>query len=380
MNVPVTAPPVASPVWVSRPDTFKKMVEDLSQRWVIAIDTESNSLYAYREQVCLIQFSTGDTDYLVDPLVLGDLSALGDIFANPNIEKVFHAAEYDLICLKRDFGFTFTNLFDTMVASRDLGRTAVGLAAILVEEFGVTLDKRYQRANWGARPLSAAMLAYARLDSYYLIPLRHRLKTDLEVMGRWPLAEEDFRRLCDTPAPPLEPDACNWWRVASGTDITAQEAAILAELCRYRDERARQADLPAFKVLSNQVLVDIAQRRPQSEIDLGRASGLSGRQLERHAPGLLEAVKRGLAAPPLRKTVQPRPDDRFMNRMDRLKTWRKRTGLDWGVESDVILPRDVMEDLARASTHVPEDLNELMSSVPWRHEQFGKEILNMLRY
>jgi ribonuclease D len=380
MNAPVTAPPVAPPVWVNRPELFKKMVEDLSRRWVIAIDTESNSLYAYREQVCLIQFSTGDTDYLVDPLVLGDLSPLGAIFANPNIEKVFHAAEYDLICLKRDFGFTFSNLFDTMVASRDLGRSSVGLAAILVDEFGVTLDKRYQRANWGARPLSAAMLAYARLDSYYLIPLRHRLKTDLEVMGRWALAEEDFRRLCATPAPPLEPDACQWWRVASGTDINSQDAAVLAELCRYRDERARQADLPAFKVLSNQVLVDIAQRRPQTEIELGRASGLSGRQLERHSAGLLDAVKRGMAAPPLRKPVQPRPDDRFMNLMDRLKSWRKRTGLDWGVESDVILPRDVMEELAHASPRTPEEMNALLAGVPWRRDQFGKEIFNLLRY
>jgi ribonuclease D len=379
MNGTVITSPVASPIWISRPDSFKRMIDDLARHWVIAVDTESNSLYAYREQVCLVQISTGETDYLVDPLALSDLAPLGPIFADPGIEKVFHAAEYDLICLKRDYGFSFANLFDTMVASRDLGRPAVGLAAVLEQEFGVMLDKRYQRANWGARPLSASMLAYARLDSYYLIPLRHRLKTDLEVNARWALAEEDFLRLCATPAP-MEPDSCNWWRVAAGSDLTAQQAAVLAEVCRYRDERARMADLPPFKVLSNQVLVDIAQAGPQTSAELARASGLSGRQLERHVDGLLEAVKRGLASPPLRRPVQPRPDDRFMNRMDRLKNWRKHTGLAWGVESDVILPRDVMEDLARETTKAIEDLAAPMTSVPWRRETFGKEIFNLLKY
>jgi ribonuclease D len=380
MTLPAIPAPSTPPVWVSRPETFKRMVDDLSRQWIIAIDTESNSLFAYREQVCLIQISTGDTDYLVDPLSLSDLSALAPILADPNIEKVFHAAEYDVICLKRDFGFTFANLFDTMVASRDVGRSSVGLAAILLEEFGIDVDKRYQRANWGARPLSPAMLAYARLDSHYLIALRHRLKTALEEMDRWPLAEEDFRRLCDTPAPPLESGVCHWWRIASGQDINAREAAVLFEVCQYRDERARQADLPAFKVLSNQMLVKIAQSCPQNEIDLTRASGLRGRQLDRHGKGLLAAVKRGMEAPPLHKPVQPRPDDHYLNRLDRLKRWRRRTGQDWGVESDVILPRDVMEALAQAEPREMAELDELMASVPWRKHQFGKKILSALQY
>ena len=380
MSVPAIQAPTAPPVWVNRPELFKRMVGDLSRHWVIAIDTESNSLFAYREQVCLIQISTGEIDYLVDPLALSDLSALAPIFADPQIEKIFHAAEYDVICLKRDFGFTFSNLFDTMVASRDVGRSAVGLAACLLEEFGVDVDKRYQRANWGARPLSPAMLAYARLDSYYLIPLRHRLKTVLEEMDRWSLAEEDFRRLCDTPAPPLELGACQWWRVAAGQDINAREAAILFEVCQYRDSRARQSDLPAFKVLSNQMLVQIAQTCPRNEADLTRATGLRGRQLERHGAGLLEAVKRGMEAPPLHKPAQPRPDDHFLNRLERLKVWRRRTGQDWGVESDVILPRDVMEALAQAAPRELTELDEAMASVPWRKRQFGKRILAAMQY
>jgi ribonuclease D len=356
------------------------MVDDFSRQWVIGVDTESNSLYAYREQTCLIQFSTGKTDYLVDPLVLSDLSALGPIFANPDIEKVFHAAEYDLLCLKRDFGFIFNNLFDTMVASRALGRASVGLAAMLLEEYGVELDKHYQRANWGARPLSAPMLAYARLDSFYLIPLRHRLKTALEEKGRLELAEEDFRRLCCAPAQAAaDPDVCNWWRVAAGQDLTPRQAAVLAEVCQYRDSRARAADLPAFKVLSNQLLVQVALACPVTAAELVQATGLNGRQYERHAEGLLQAVKTGLQAPPLRRPTTPRPDERYLNRLEHLKSWRKRTGMSWGVESDVILPREVMEAIAQTPPETPADLDALMASVPWRREHFGAEIMRLFR-
>ena len=372
------APPTLPPVWVDHPNSFSKMVADLSCRQVVAVDTESNSLFAYREQVCLIQFSTGEKDYLVDPLMMADLSPLEPLFADPNIEKVFHAAEYDVICLKRDFGFRFTNLFDTMVASRVLGRSAVGLAAVLEKEFGLSVDKRYQRANWGARPLGAPLLAYARLDTFYLIDLRRCLKVALEQMNRLALAEEDFRRLCDLSAAPSDPDASTWLRVAAGQDLTAQQAAVLDELCRYRDHRARTADLPAFKVLGNRMLVSIATTCPRTPQDLAHVTGLSGRQFERHLDGLLSAVQRGLQAAPLHRTAMPRPDDRILNRLDRLKNWRKRTGEDWGVESDVILPRDVMESLAQVGPRKPEELAQVMLNVPWRLQQFGDQILSLI--
>lgn len=119
------------PIWVHTIQSLQMMVDDLATQLRVAVDTESNSLHAFREQVCLLQFSSIHEDYLVDPLALRDLSLLGPIFANPKIEKVFHAAEYDLICLRRDFGFTFANLFDTMQAARVFGlpRSRIGQIA-----------------------------------------------------------------------------------------------------------------------------------------------------------------------------------------------------------------------------------------------------------
>ena len=193
------------PIWIDAPDALRAMVKDLSRQSLVAVDTESNSLYAYQEQVCLIQFSTLDQDYLVDPLALKDLSPLGEIFSNPNIEKVFHAAEYDLICLKRDFDFTFENLFDTMIAGRILGRDAVGLGSMLQQAFDIKVDKRYQKANWGKRPLPREYTDYARLDTHFLIPLRNSMKEELVKIDRWELAEEDLTAnvMCRSPPPKM---------------------------------------------------------------------------------------------------------------------------------------------------------------------------------
>jgi ribonuclease D len=355
------------------------MATDLERYPLISVDTESNSLYAYQEQVCLIQFSTGQADYLVDPLVLHDeLPHLAPLFANPQIEKIFHAAEYDIICLRRDFEFKFTNLFDTMIAARILGRSAVGLASILAEEFNLDIDKRYQRANWGQRPLMPAQLEYARLDTFYLIPLRERLLADLQACGRWELAQEDFQRLCHTAIPEANYNDL-WTRVAGGQELSPIQASVLEELCKYRDRCAQEADLPAFKVIANRPLVDIALMGPQSADDLKKVEGLSPRQVSRHGERLMQAVRRGLNGKPLYRPANHRPDERVLNRLERLRNWRKQAGKNMGVESDVILPRDAMERLAQAGPTTPTELAAHMQDLPWRLEHFGPEMLGILK-
>jgi ribonuclease D len=370
--------PEDPPVWIDKADDFKRMVDDLAAHPLLAVDTESNSLFAYKERVCLIQFSTGEVDYLVDPLALRDISALRSIFASSFHEKIFHAAEYDLICLKRDFSFTFANIFDTMVAGRILGKTSIGLGSMLESQFNVKVDKRFQRANWGQRPLTPAQLAYARLDTFYLIPLRDQLKAELEVSGRWRLAQEDFVRLCNVSIPNGEHPVDCWWRVTGGQDLSAQQAAVLNELCKYRDEQARIADLPPFKVMRNQVMVEVAQSCPQSLDELGQIHGMSQLMVERYGKGIMEAIRCGMRSKPPPRPASHRPDDRFLSRLDALRDWRKQTGQKLGVESDVILPREILEDIAQNNPQKIEDLAVVMQPTPWRFERFGGQIFRVL--
>jgi ribonuclease D len=377
-NGEMDLPELPDPTWVDSMPALQAMVGVLADCPIIAVDTESNSLHAFQEQVCLIQFSCPKGDYLVDPLTLRDLSSLGPIFANPSIEKIFHAAEYDVICLKRDFNFTFTNLFDTMVAGRILGRNAVGLASMLEAAFGVALDKHYQRADWALRPLKPAMLSYARFDTYFLIPLRERLKAGLIETHRWVLAQEDFNRLCALNGHSLDNGKDSCWKVTGIQDLDPRRAAVLRELCRYRDGQARAANMPVFKIINNQALLEIAQTCPNYIEELDLLPGLSARQVQRHGRGLLAAVKRGLNAPPLVKPAYERMDEQLATRVEMLRSWRKRTAQDLGVESDVILPRDVMQSIAEANPSCLDELATIMQSSPSRFGQYGHTILRIL--
>ena len=368
-----------APILVSRPSDLKQMAYTLAQEPIIAVDTESNSLYVYREQVCLIQFSTPNSDFLVDPLALDDLSPLAPIFSSPEIEKVFHAAEYDLLCMKRDFGFEFSNLFDTMIAARTLGREAVGLGAMLETEFGIQVDKRHQRADWGQRPLPSYLLSYAQLDTHYLIPLRARLRLVLKERGLWPLAQEDFNRISMVNGRSPEDKADDCWRVSGSYDLPHQKAAVLQELCRYRDKIARSTNRPLFKVLNDGTLLAIANECPNDLNSLKRIPGMTPGQIERHGKALLAAVQRGLRAEPVSPPRTPRPNEPFLERVEALRNWRKTTAQDMGVKSDVILPRDLLIALAEHNPRTPDELKPLMSSVPWRLEHFGGQILIVLK-
>jgi ribonuclease D len=357
-----------------------KLVDRLSNQPIVAVDTESNSLYAFREQVCLLQFSIPGADYLVDPLAIKDLSCLAPIFASEKIEKVFHAAEYDVICLKRDFGFQFKRLFDTMAASRILGRKAFGLSSLLLSEFGVTADKHFQRANWGQRPLPINLLEYASQDTHYLIPLRDRLAAELAARGLTALAEEDFHRLAlvENNHDHAQDGRLSCLKVRGTSDLTPQQMAILQELCQYRLSVARASNRPLFKVIHDSTLVAIAVKVPTTQDELSRIPGMSQNQVRRHGSQILKAVRRGQRAEPVFPTKPPRPSEAYLQRLERLRQWRKESGDSLQVLSDVILPRDLMEELALRNPGNREALAVILESVPYRLERFGDEILKVL--
>jgi len=362
---------------ITNATALRSLANELQRHPIIAVDTESNSLYAYRERVCLIQFSTPQADMLVDPLALDDLTPLAPFFANPKIEKVFHAAEYDLICLKRDYGFEFANLFDTLVAARILGRKHVGLGSILAAEFNVEQDKRFQRANWGSRPLTPDQLNYAVQDTRYLIPLRQRLAEQLKQAGFWELAQEDFSRACLIENHLLEEEDL-WWRVPHANELTPQQAAVLQELLNYRDEMARSMNRPRFKVIGGQTLHAIAQNCPGRMDDLRRLPGMTPPQLRRHGRAILTAVQRGLDRDPLYPPRQVRPDERYLLRLDTLRNWRKQVARSMGVESDVVLPKDLMQMLAEKDPRNHSAVAEVLAASPYRLSRFGAQLEKML--
>ncbi len=368
--------PLSPPVWVATQTDLNALVQDLAKQPSVAVDTESNSLHAYHEQVCLIQFSTPKTDYLVDPLALDDISVLGKIFASAEIEKIFHAAEYDLICLKRDFDFSVTKIFDTRWAVRVLGYARDGLDGLLKERFGIQVNKKYQKADWGKRPLSAEQINYARLDTHYLLPLKEMLEAELEQKGLLQLAREDFERASDVEIPTAKPVL--WKRMANNHSFSSRELTILKELYEVRERIADELNRPSFKVMGDRQLFDIARMTPQ-HLDELYGLGLSSKQVERWGRAILQAVEKGQTAP-LAKPQQPeRPDEAFLSRLEALKNWRKNTARQMGVESDVVLPRQLMELIADRAPRSMAELSDMLTGSPWRMDRFGPQILNVVK-
>ena len=356
------------------------MLGDLSAQPRLAVDTESNSLHAYQEQVCLIQFTTPQKDYVIDPLALDDLSALGLIFSNPNVEKIFHAAEYDLICLRRDFGFQFANLFDTMHAARVLGYPFVGLDNLLAEKFQFEMDKRHQKADWAVRPLTPAQLDYARLDTHFLFDLRDLLANELREKDRLQIALEDFARACNVEIQ-KEKDKLNgasWKRFSMRKDVTPRELTVLSELCIARDRIAERMNRPVFKVISDSLLLDIARNLPEKDVDLS-GLGLSGKQIRLWGSEVLDAVKRGSVAPLVEREAPRRPSDATLKRLEKLKHWRKKVAQDLKVESDIVLPKIYLNSLAEKPPASLQNLAEIMQDSPTRFENYGEQIYRLLR-
>jgi ribonuclease D len=365
------------PVWVDKPDTFNQMLGDLTVQPRLAVDTESNSLHAYREQVCLVQFTTPSRDYVVDPLALHDLSALGPIFSNPKIEKIFHAAEYDLICLRRDFGFQFANLFDTMQAARVLGYQFVGLDNLLAEKFKFEMDKRHQKADWAVRPLTPAQLDYARLDTHFLFDLRDVLEVELREKDRLSIALEDFARACNVDLPKERVNGTSWRRFSTRKDVSPRELTVLSELCVSRDRIAERMNRPVFKVISDALLLDIARNLPEKDVDLG-GLGLSPKQVRLWGGEILEAVKRGTVAPLVEREQAKRPNDRTLKRLERLKNWRKKVAQELNVESDIVLPKTYLNLLAENPPKSLPELESIMRDSPTRFKKYGEQLYRLV--
>ena len=366
-------------LYIEHDKNLKQLVKKLRNETLLAIDTESNSLYAYRERVCLIQLSTRTHDYIIDPLRIADMSPLGELLTNPKIEKVFHAAEYDLMCLKRDYDFMLVNLFDTMVAARICGVKAVGLNRLLTDYCGVNVDKSHQRDDWGQRPLSEEGLLYAQMDTHYLPTLRDKLIELLAKHGRTEEAVETFVEAAEVE--PLEHtfDPDGYWRMAVPAGLNRRQSAVLRELYLLREQFAQERDCPPFKVFADKMLLAIAEASPRNAHEVEHVRGLPVAIAHRYAQELLEAIERG------NRTQLPRRPRRVSDvdpvvaeRFTALRDWRRERAESRGVESDVILSKDALWGLAIKAPTTLDGLQGIRGIGPWRLATYGEEIVTLM--
>ena len=367
--------------WAGEPAGLARVVAELTAAPEIALDTEGDSLHHYPERLALIQLGLpGGTAWLIDPLALPDLAPLAPLFADPARTLLLHAGDNDLVHLKRRYGLTFASVFDTAIAGRFLGGRALGLDVLLETYLGVTLPPSRQKDDWSERPLSPAQIAYAVADVQHLFALRTKLVEELVRIGRLAWVEEECTVLAAQPAPERPVDPAPWFGVKGARDLPGRGLAVLRELWTLREELARAADRPPFKIMNEDTLLRIAQALPIDAVTLGALSGVTPRVLGRWGPALLAAVQRGFAVGEPELPVVPRHRRPIISgatsrRIERLRRWRAGATEQVGLEPGVLLPNRLITTIAEAAPSTLEALAEVDGIRRWRVETFGRDLL-----
>lgn len=378
----MTNPTNPPPLYIDTIEGLEEVAALLAPEKRIAIDTESDSFYVYHDKVCLIQLSGEFEDIVVDPLAVKDLSPLGPLFRDPAIEKVFHAGDYDIACLKRDYGFEIRNLFDTMSAARVLGLPKLGLAGLIDQYFGVLLSKKLQRANWGLRPLGDDHIEYARNDTHYLLRLRDILEGELAAKNLLRHAQDEFRRLEDTPAVDKRFDPEAWWNLPGARDLDGRRRAILKRLWIFRERQSSAQDKAPFRVMPEDLLVRIAEAKISEVDDLRRVRGMSPYLFRRFGRELVAET----AAAENDASVDAAPerprgdrwDSETMRRYEALRTWRKERAASQGVDPVVILPTEDIRRISLAPRDNPDKDHWLDALTAFKRDAYGTELIGIL--
>jgi ribonuclease D len=365
-------------------DELERLFERLNAEPLLAVDTEAASFHRYRDRVYLLQLSSRQETAVVDPLLVSNLGPLGEVLADRNIEIVFHDADYDLRLLGQEYGFRGTNLFDTRIAAQLLNEPGVGLAALLEKYLEVRLDKRFQRADWSARPLTPEMLEYAAADTRHLPALRDLLRERLRERGRLEWAEEEFDLLGAARRASSEPDEPGFLRLKGAKALGGRGLAILRELHQWREELARRTDRAAFRILNNEPMLFMAKEPPQDMAALKAVRGVGLEQAERRGKEILAAVQRGLDLPERELPRLERPPRRLSDaayeaRVERLKAVRNGLALRYDLAPGVLCPNGILEAIARINPATLEQMSEINELRRWQLREIGGGLLAALQ-
>src|SRR6266478_2601301 len=375
---------MTAPLWIKTPAEIDALVVSLTGARALSIDTEADGLHHYPVKLCLVQVADDrGRGHLADPLALPTLAPLAPFFADPNVVKVLHAADNDLSYLKRLYGFTVSNLFDTAIAARFLGVTSLSLDGLLREFLDVDPGPSRQKDDWSRRPLSAAQETYALNDVLHLIPLRERLLEALRAKGRDLWVEEECAAVAAMPAPERVTDPDAYMKLKGAKDLDGRGLAVLRELATMRETLAVKADRPPFMILGNEALVALAALKPRDAATILTVKGCTGNVVRRAGEAILAAIERGMAVPdeelPVRRpNPRPRLSGAVQRRSEALRAWRVEAAKRVELDAGVIFPQRLIDRLAQDPPKDLEALARVEGVGRWRAELFGAELLTRL--
>ncbi len=378
-------------VWIDRPEQLSALLEDLTDCFRLAMDTEADGFHAYRPKLCLIQLAweggpaRSGGSALIDPLALGEnLRWMRGLCESASTEMILHGADYDIRLLKRDAGLSIRGLFDTQIAARLLGWKRTGLATLAEETAAVKLDKSQRRVDWARRPLSLEAREYAAKDVDILFRIRDAMADRLEEKGRLGWLEEECRELEKVEALPEEimDHRRALRRIARSGGLSARQRAVLAQLALWREQEARRRNVPAIFILQPKTMIRLVKDGIRDLAGLSKA-GLPPPVFSRYGKSILSALAEGrrlpLRAIEERKTAAPAADRPEIDRrvLEELKVLRLDAAKRLGIEAGVLCSTQVLEKLAR---DLPKDEEGFIQAGmrAWQATEFGPLVSKVL--
>ncbi|MBP7797790.1 MAG: HRDC domain-containing protein [Thermoanaerobaculaceae bacterium] len=365
--------------WVADAGDLARLCEAAQELDRIAVDTEADSFHVYRSKLCLVQICAGKGVWLVDPLALGraGMAPLVELLADARVEKVMHGADYDLRVLDRELGASVRGLADTQLAAQLGGARAFGLAVLLEQELGVLVDKRFQRANWGERPLSAALREYAAGDVGHLPALADRLQARLGELGRLEWWREECAALEGVRWEESVPDQLAFLRVPGARGLRGIARDRLAALWVWREACAAARDCPPFRILQPETLLQLASRPPENLKALGETRGVGRRLVGEHGRELLALLAAPPPAPERPRVVPPPRDKVRETRVAELRAARDKIAGELGIDGGVLAPRAALEAIVDARPTSPEALGSCLGR-RWRTTVLAPTLLPLI--
>jgi len=362
---------------------LEKFAGRLEKQKIIGVDLEADSMYHFKEKVCMIQIATQHTTAVIDPLQIKNLSVLKPVFRRADIQKIFHGADYDVRSLYRDFRISVNNLFDTELACRFLGYRESGLEAVLKNRFNVRLNKKYQRKDWSKRPLPREMIAYAAKDVHYLVPLAKGLQQELKHKGRLSWVEEECIylskvRAANTDSGPLFPG------FKGAGKLGPRGLAVLEALLQLRKKMAQQQDRPLFRIIGNKSLIALAEMRPQSIRKLQKTEVLGTKQIDRYGKAIIAAVKKALQIPAKDLPNYPRKSAPHVpaivaKRVKELRNWRDQLAKHLEIDPTIICTKALISAIAVQRPLTVSSLLKMKELKNWQATEFGGDIIEILK-
>ncbi len=351
--------------------------------WV-AVDTEADSLHHYFEKLCLMQISTADEDFVIDPLVPLDLGPLASLLSGKRL--ILHGADFDLRILKKTYGFAPSDIFDTMIAAQFLGYEKQGLSDLALKHCGVVLPKSAQKADWSERPLDEDLLAYAANDTHYLKTIADKMSEELTALGRLEWHRQTCQKLIRTIQLSKEDknDPELAWQIKGSKELSGPALTILKELWRWREAEAKRRDRPSFKVMNSDILINIAKWSGENPgLDVALMSKAPRHVKHEHRETLNRILDEAKAMPQqqyARKAVlnKSKPlTEASKKRFDLMKTEREKVAAELKIQPSLLATNAVLETLSLETPKNYEALEALSYLMPWQIEVMGETFLKV---